>query len=496
MMPDETYQLLVDEAPDALVALSPAGRVLAWNRGAAEMFGYAADEALGQTLAALILPVGEKGVGADAAPAGVDEHAYEAIRRRKDGTLLCVDATRRAVRNASGAVTHLVLCKKDVTHLKTLRDARLVEARYRGLLESVPDAIVMINTLGRIVLVNGQVEGVFGYGRKELIGATVEVLLPERLRATHIGHRLAYFAAPRARPMGAELDLRGRRKSGEEFPVEISLSPMMTDEGVFVMSAIRDVTTLKRAEEMSRLAAELARSNAELERFAYIASHDLQEPLRAISGFAQLLSEQYRGQLDEEADEYIDFIVDGATRMQALIQGVLLVSRVGASDRPFAAVDCNVVVEDVLALLDSSIADTKATVTQGDLPVVHGDAVQLAQVFQNLLSNGMKFAAPGAAPRIHVDAERIDGWWRIRVRDEGIGIETRHFERIFAMFQRLHTREEYPGTGIGLALCKKIVERHGGRIGVDSEEGAGSTFWFTLPEAKENERHGNDPEAD
>lgn len=240
------------------------------------------------------------------------------------------------------------------------------------------------------------------------------------------------------------------------------------------------------AAELQMTSVNLDRSNAELEQFAYFASHDLSEPLRAIVGPISLLARRYHGQLDEEADQFIGFVVDGCRRMQDLIDGVLALSRAGLVDGDISPVDCNVVVSNVLVSLASTIEQGRATVTVDRLPVVWGEPNQLSLVFQNLIANALKFVAVDVAPQVSVSAERAGAQWRLSVIDNGIGIEPRHRERIFGMFKRLHGGDEYPGTGLGLALVKKIVERHGGEIGVeDAPSGTGCRFWVTLPAAGE-----------
>ena len=238
---------------------------------------------------------------------------------------------------------------------------------------------------------------------------------------------------------------------------------------------------IKTRQDLEQSVSELGRSNADLQQFAYVASHDLQEPLRMVSSYTQLLAKRYRGRLDADADEFIAYAVDGATRMQKLIQDLLAYSRVSTGSQPFEPTPMGAVLSYAMDNLLSAIKDSQAIITHDRLPTVRGDAKQLAQVFQNLLSNAIKFHGD-QPPRIHIAAQRKQDAWVFSVRDEGIGIDPQFAGRIFVIFQRLHTRAEYPGTGIGLAICKKIIERHGGRMWVESESGKGATFWFSIPD--------------
>ena len=352
---------------------------------------------------------------------------------------------------------------------------------FRQLLEAAPDAIVIVDRDGCIVLLNRMAETMFGYGRSELVGKAVEVLLPSAFRDSHHQHRQAYFSDAHTRPMGSGLELRAQHKSGREIPVEISLSPLQSENGQLVTAVVRDITERQQARKaLEQHALDLERSNAELEQFAYVASHDLQEPLRMVASYAQLLSRRYRDQLDADADEFIDYIVDGATRMQNLINDLLTFSRIGSRGNEMVPTDTNAVLQRVLNNLQLAIDDSHAKVTFEQLPEVKGDELQLIQLFQNLISNALKFHGE-AAPVIHIGAKHDAKEAVFSVADQGIGIEPQYSERIFLLFQRLHGKKEYPGTGIGLAICKKIVDRHGGKIWIESQPSKGTTFYFTLP---------------
>ena len=351
------------------------------------------------------------------------------------------------------------------------------EGRYRGLLEAAPDAMVVVNQGGEIVLLNLQAEKQFDYPRDELLGQKVKAIIPEGFAERLLADDLRSAADALAQQIGTGIELTARRKDGSEFPIEIMLSPLESAEGILVTAAIRDISVRKTAEAELR---ELSRSNDDLAQFAYVASHDLQEPLRMVASYTQLLAKRYKGKLDSDADEFIAFAVDGANRMRRLIQDLLAYSRVGARTQDLTDTSSEEALQEALANLSGAIEDSGAEVTHGPLPHVLGDEMQLVQLLQNLLGNAIKYQGPGA-PRIHVSAVRNGHKkWIFSVKDNGLGIDPQFFERIFGVFQRLHKREEFAGTGIGLAICKKIIERHGGRIWVESQVGEGSTFYFTL----------------
>lgn len=283
-----------------------------------------------------------------------------------------------------------------------------------------------------------------------------------------------------------------RRKTGPVFHAEFVRTPIVENgKHVGAVVLFKDISERKQAEEaLASQTRELARSNAELEQFAYVASHDLQEPLRMVSNYTQLLARRYNDKLDSDAHEFIAFAVDGAIRMQGLINDLLMYSRVGTKGKKFRRMDCSNALGQAIVNLRSAIEESRAIVTNDDLPIMVADEGQLVQLFQNLIANGIKFHG-GDSPRVHIAAQRQEDGWLFSVRDNGIGIDPQYAERIFIIFQRLHGHSEYPGTGIGLSICKKIVDRHGGRIWVESQVGQGATFFFTIPIHEEPNKNEN-----
>jgi PAS domain S-box-containing protein len=265
------------------------------------------------------------------------------------------------------------------------------------------------------------------------------------------------------------------RKDGTAFPVEYTSTPIMEDEKI-----VGAVVTFRDVTELRKMAEALARSNADLQQFAYSASHDLQEPLRVVAGFVNLLAKRYKGKIDKKADEFIEYAIEGTKSMQALIKDLLDYSQVGTAVRSFEPTDCSSAVDKAVFNLQAAIRESGAIITYDNLPSVTADSSQLIRLFQNLIGNAIKFRSK-EAPKIQISASRLENEWVFSVKDNGIGIDPKFANRIFVTFQRLHGRKEYPGSGIGLATCKKIVERHGGRIWVESEPEKGSVFYFTIP---------------
>ena len=388
--------------------------------------------------------------------------------------------------------------------------AATADPHFAEILEIADDAIITVNAAQAITMFNRGAERIFGYKVDEALGRPLEILLPDRFRSSHRGLVEGFAVAPdAARVMAERREIYGRRKDGSEFPAEASIAKLALDTGLVFTVILRDVTARKAAEaalqrahdeleirvrertaelrdsnrRLAQQARELARSNADLEQFAYVASHDLQEPLRMVASYTQLLVRRYRGRIDADADDFLNFIVDGALRMQRLINDLLAFSRVGTRGRELEPTPLAAVMQRVLANLKAGIDESRAVISVDELPTVWADATQMELLLQNLVGNAIKFHG-AAPPAIRIAAQRGDGEWQLSVADQGIGIDPQYAERIFVIFQRLHTAADYPGTGIGLAICKRIVERHGGRIWVSSEPGRGSSFCFTLPDGE------------
>jgi PAS domain S-box-containing protein len=400
--------------------------------------------------------------------------------RRKDGTEFPIEIMLSPLGSAEGILVTAAI--RDIS-VRNAADAHLVqmEGRYRGLLEAAPDAMVVVNQRGEIVLLNLQAEKQFGYRRDELLGQKLTNIIPEGFAERLIADGLRSAEDALAQQIGTGLELMARRKDGSQFPMELMLSPLDSDGGILVTVAIRDITVRKAAgAELLGTVEELRRSNEDLQQFAYVASHDLQEPLRMVASYVALIARRYKGKLDADADEFISFAVDGAKRMQSLIQDLLAYSRVGSKGGDLVTTSSEEALTQAIVNLRGAIAESGAVVTHDPLPSVMADQLQLTQLFQNLVGNAIKYRR-AAVPDVHVAARQNGSKkWIFSVQDNGLGIEPQYFERIFGLFQRLHGREEFAGTGLGLAICKKIVERHGGDISVESTIGQGSTFRFPL----------------
>jgi PAS domain S-box-containing protein len=488
---EETVRALFENASQGIITMHASGVIAQVNAMAGELFGYTRDEMIGAPIE-MLLPESLRERHKTHRAAYFREPRTRAMGlgidlagRRKDGTEFPVEISLSHVKTRNGVLA--VAFVSNITERKLAEAAlRESEETVRALLESASQAIVGVDTNGRIVIVNAMALQLFGYTRDELIGAGVEVLVPVRVGHRHVSYRDAYFHEPRRRPMGIGLDLTARHKSGAEFPVEISLSSVETRRGVLAVSFITDITERKRAEEaLLAQAQELARSNADLQQFAYATSHDLQEPLRMISSYAQMISLKYWDKIDEDANEFIGYMVEGTRRLEALIQDMLAFSRVANVESvPRTPVSLDSIVAWALQNLEMAIQESKCRIEVEELGSVPGNQVQLVQLIQNLIGNAIKHRRPGVIPKIRIYSERRNGNITVTIEDNGPGIEPEYHDHIFGVFKRLH--RDTPGTGIGLAICRRIVEKHHGRIWVESEPGQGAKFKIVLPAEIDN----------
>jgi PAS domain S-box-containing protein len=356
------------------------------------------------------------------------------------------------------------------------------ESRYRRLHETMWDAFVQMDMAGRIVDCNYAFEQMLGYNRSQLLLRNEADLTPSQWHET-CAKIFSEQILPKGRSVVYEKEYIRADQSIFIAELRTVLITNDTDYPTGIWSIVRDVSQRKEMEqERENAMRALQRSNEDLKQFAYVASHDLQEPLRMVASYTQLLAERYDRQLDEKGHKFIHYAVDGASRMQALIRDLLAFSRVETHAQEFQEIDAHSILGVAISNLKAMIDETGALVTTDDLPHVKADPSQLTLVFQNLINNGIKFRDKSSSPFIHISSQRRKGNWCFSVQDKGIGIAPKYKEKIFVVFQRLHTRQEYPGTGIGLSLCKRIIDRHGGKIWFDSTLGQGTTFYFTIPE--------------
>jgi PAS domain S-box-containing protein len=478
---EERFGGAFEGAAVGLMLAAPDGTLLRANRALCELTGWPEDELAGRSFTELLHP-DERSVDEPAMHAMLAGRTERlAVERRfltADGGVVFVRINLSVIRSPDGEPLHFVGQIEDVTDRRRMVEALVLsEARYKALVAHLPDSTVLLFDHDlRLVLAEGDRMYAHGYDPQAIEGRLLEDVLPAEGFTRLEPH---YRAALGGEPVSFDWDsLDGTATYW------VQIAPLRDDLGRIIggMVVSRDITARRAAERaLEERAGELERSNAELEQFAYVASHVLSEPLRMVSSYLQLLRRRYHGRLDGDADAFIDFAVDGAARMRDLIDALLTYSRAGRGDRPLEAVDAGVVVDRVVDAVTHAEA-REARVSVAELPTVLGDEQGLGQLFQNLVGNALKFVPDDRMPEIAIAAEPADdGMWRFEVADNGIGLEPAHAERIFRMFQRLHTRDEYPGTGIGLAIAKKVVERHGGTIWAEPRPEGGTRFVFTLP---------------
>ena len=483
---------MLDAAHDAVMTLDPEGTITYWNRGAERLYGWTTHEAEGQNANALLhtrFPESREALWPKLIESGLWEG--ELINVTRDGVEVTVASSWTLMTDGKDNASAILEISSDITERKKAESALAEsEAKLHITFATMADGIVIVGLDYKVTDCNEAILRLTQRSREEIIGKPFEDLLPPEFRSLILDARkflvgavLARTEPSRGKKETVRTDSQLLQKNGERVDIEANISTIEDASGQpaeFLIVA-RDVTERKQMEyQLDSSLVDLQRSNAELEQFAYVTSHDLQEPLRMITSYIQIIEEDYKGKLDADADQYIAFAVEGAKRMHTLINDLLAYSRVGTRGEPFMPVIVSNVLSAAAANLEVAIEESHAVVTHDRLPTVLGDESQLIQLFQNLLGNAIKFRSD-ATPMIHIGVEEAKDEWVFSVRDNGIGIDMKYAERIFVVFQRLHAREDYPGTGVGLAVVKKIVERHRGRIWVESEPAKGSTFFFTLP---------------
>ena len=493
---------ILDSAQDAVFALDYSGRVVFWNPQAERIFGYPEAEAMGAELAGLIIPnqyqrffntqlerFKTQGDGP------FFDRRLQLRCKRKNGDVFFAEATTSPL-ISEGNIVGMSCFFRDITQQRAAEKAnkkltgelRIQEANYRALISSSIDAIVAVDHTGCVMIWNQAAENMLGHSEKEALGQPLkELIIPERYHRTFdktVGYLLTQreFSSTNRR-----FRLRSMHKNGSELMIDCSAS-YYEYEGQFGLCWIgRDITkelenrrrSKQLTEELEKSNVELMQSNEALEQFAYAASHDLQTPLRGISGCSSLLKIKHEHLLDDTTKDLVSRIINSCRQMKTMIGDILNFSRIESQPQAFSEVDLNAVVESVLENLKPSIEETQAEINCSSMPRVMGNRGQLMQLFQNIIGNGIKYCDKDR-PVINIGCEPVEDYFRVSISDNGIGIPSEYFDRIFEVFRRLHTSEEYPGTGIGLAICRRIVRRHGGQLGLTSTPGEGSTFYFTL----------------
>jgi PAS domain S-box-containing protein len=468
---------IVDSSDDAIISKDLRGIITSWNKSAERVFGYTAEEAVGKPITILI-PVDrldEETAILDRLRRGERVDHFETIRRRKDGFLLNISLTISPIRNAQGTIIGASKIARDITDSKRIESAlRESERRFRQLADSMPQMVWTADPEGRLDYHNERWYEFTGFGH-DIPGLSSwdSITHPDDLKRCQEDWSRCIGSGE---PYAIECRFWDLRESVWRWFMVRAL-PVRDEHGNVVkwFGTCTDIDAQKNVED------ELRRANLDLQQFAFSASHDLQEPMRNVKIYTELLASRYRQKLDGQALQFCDFVRAGATRMELLLRDLLAYTQVTNVMAPEETVDANEPLQETLANLAGAISESGAQITAGPLPSVRVQGPHLKQLFQNLIGNAIKYCAPGTSPVIHVSAEQKGDMWMFSVTDNGIGIDPEYKEQIFGLFKRLHTADEYSGTGIGLAICQRLVERYKGRIWVQSKPGQGSTFAFTLP---------------
>ncbi len=500
---------LLDLTRDAIIVRDMGDRIIFWNHGAEERYGWTKEEARGKVTYNLLKTEFLEPLNRIFKQLFQKGHwEGEVTHTRRDGQKIDVLSRWELQKNENNEPTGYMEINTDITEHKKIDEAlkhevfvtsqiakalKESESKLRAIIEHSPDAIAVTDLNGNVVECNTVGLNLFGFKSKEELTevSTFDLIAPEdRSKA------LQDMKQTLSKGYLNNTNYNMVTKDGYIFPVEVSVGVIFDKDNPSALVCVaRDITERKKIEKALKQAhnnleeqveetiSDLKRSNEELQRFAYVASHDLQEPLRTIASFTQLLERRYKGKFDEDADEFMDYIVEAALRMKEQIKGLLEYSRIATKENEFKPVDSKLILDQAIDNLQFAIKENGAKITRNSMPVIMCDAGQLQRIFQNLISNAIKFKKEGEPPKIHISSKEDyeSKEYVFSIRDNGIGIEKQYMERIFVIFQRLHTRDEYQGTGIGLSIVKRIIERHGGRIWVESELGKGSVFYFSIP---------------
>ena len=476
---------MFDASPNAQILIENHGKIWYLNQLTEKLFQYTRDELVGKDLSILI-PLDRQPIHTK----NIDSYFKSPLARmmaenmnphglKKDKTLFPLEITLNPIiiDDEKFAIASIIDISKII---KPFEEKRKTDEKFELLVESAPNAIILVNEEGKITLVNRQTEILLGYSREELINKNIELLLPDRFKMKHPHLMKMFFNNPQNRPMGAGRDLYAVRKDGSEFPIEIGLSPIKMPEGQIVLTSIIDITERKKNEEIQALQwKKIEDKNKELEQFTFIASHDLRAPLQSISSFTQLLIEENLESLDEDGKKSLFLIRNASKRMGNVINGLLDYGKIGKSSE-IKKVDLNSLLNNVCEDLSFSIKASKAKIKYNNLPGLNVYETEIRLLFQNLIANAIKFRRHDVELQINITAHKQKNKWCFNISDNGIGIAQDNQEKIFILFQRLDEARKIEGSGIGLAHCKKIVDLHGGEIGVESELNKGSNFFFTI----------------
>ncbi|MBI4394721.1 MAG: MASE1 domain-containing protein [Candidatus Omnitrophica bacterium] len=473
----ERTHLILETANDAFIGMDEKGDITDWNRQAQMLFGWLREEVIGRPLAGVIIPHRYREAHWKGLKHFFATHEGPILNKRlelsalhRKGHEFLVELTVWPIRFEGSYRFNAVL--RDITERKR------AEERLKQVIEFAPNAMVMVNQEGKIMLANQMVEKVFGYSHEELVGKPIETLVPHRFREKHESDRKVFHQQPTARPVAGR-ELYGLHKNGTEIPVEIGLSPVETPDGTLVLAAIIDISERKQAEKrVAQFVKEIESANEELRGFAHIVSHDLKAPLRGIATVVEWLMNDYRAKLGKKGEEWLELINERVNLSHTLIDGILEYSSVGQVKGKAREIDLNVLVREVIDVLMPP--ENISVEVESTLPTIHADPVRIRQIFQNLIGNAIKYMDKPNG-KIKIRCEPDGAYWKFSISDNGPGISENYFEKIFQMFQTLQRKDKSKSTGIGLALVKKIVESYGGSIWLESKVGEGSTFYFTLP---------------